>query len=114
MKDSLRKKHDNIKAWPDMYGGCDIESKKMILLRLIQSVKVKRDYEIKIEFAIDFHHLGAVFDSPEWGSSTFDERAKNQVCGTSRVSAEETIKADKSKDLSAFMVGMGEAEARTS
>ena len=22
MKDSLRKKHDDIKTWPDMYGGC--------------------------------------------------------------------------------------------
>ena len=39
----------------------------MILPRLIHSVKVKRNYEIEIEFSIDFHQLSVVFDSPEWG-----------------------------------------------
>ena len=50
-----------------MYDECDGESKKMILSRLIQSVKVKREYEVEIEFSIDFHQLGVTFDSPEWG-----------------------------------------------
>ena len=65
VKASLYKQFDDIGTWSDMYDECDSESKKMILSRLIQPVKVKRDYEIEIEFAIDFHQLGVVFDSPE-------------------------------------------------
>ena len=70
-----------------MYDECDRESKKMILSRLIQSVKVKRDYEVEIEFAIDFCQLGIVFDAPEWGSSASDGKTANQARGTPKISA---------------------------
>ena len=44
----------------DMYGECDMATKKMILSRIMKSVKVKRDYEIEIDFAIDFEQVGGL------------------------------------------------------
>ena len=84
-----------------MYDECDSESKKMILSRLIQPVKVKRDYEIEIEFAINFHQLGMAFDAPEWGRSAPDGKTANQARGPPGVSAWTKRKTAKSYDSTA-------------
>ena len=40
-----------------MYDCCDKETKKMILSRIMRSVRVSRDYNIEIDLNIDFEHL---------------------------------------------------------
>jgi len=58
MKDSLSQQFDDMKTWADMYGECDMETKKMILSRIMKSVKVNRDYEIEIDLTVDCEELG--------------------------------------------------------
>ena len=57
MKDSLSRNFDNLQTWADMYDECDLDSKKMILSRIMKAVKVKRDYEIEIDLTMDFEQL---------------------------------------------------------
>lgn len=60
MKDSLSQQFDNLRTWADMYGECDMETKKMILARIMKSVRVRRDYEIEIDFTVDFEKIGGI------------------------------------------------------
>ena len=41
-----------------MYDECDMDTKKMILSRIMQAVKVNRDYEIEIDFTVNCEELG--------------------------------------------------------
>lgn len=54
MKDALSQQFDNLRTWADMYDECDMETKKIILARIMKSVRVRRGYEIEIDFTIDF------------------------------------------------------------
>jgi DNA invertase Pin-like site-specific DNA recombinase len=58
MKESLSRQFDTMKTWADMYDACDTETKKMILCRMMKSVRVKRDYEIEIDLTVDCEQLG--------------------------------------------------------
>ena len=58
MKESLSRQYDDIRTWADMYDGCDMETKKMILSRIMKAVRVKRDYEIEIDLTVDCEQLG--------------------------------------------------------
>jgi hypothetical protein len=60
MRDNLSQQFDNLRTWADMYAGCDMETKKMILSRIMKSVRVSRDYEIEIDFTMDFEQIGGV------------------------------------------------------
>jgi chromosome segregation ATPase len=58
MKESLSERFDTMKSWADMYDGCNKETKKMILSRMMSAVRVKRDYEVEIDLAVDCEQLG--------------------------------------------------------
>lgn len=58
MRDSLSEQFDTMRTWADMYDECDIETKKMILSRIMKSVRVKRDYDIDINLTVDCEQLG--------------------------------------------------------
>ncbi len=62
MKDSLSQQYDTMSTWADMYDGCDMEAKKMIVSRIMKSVKVRRDYEIEIDLTVDCEALGLSAD----------------------------------------------------
>ena len=47
-------------ARADMYERCDMETKKMILSRIMKAVRVKRDYEIEIDLTVDCEQLGRI------------------------------------------------------
>jgi hypothetical protein len=47
-----------MRTWADMYDECDMETKKMILSRIMNTVKVKRGYEIEIDLTVDCEELG--------------------------------------------------------
>lgn len=56
---------DDIKSWSDMYDACEMETKKMILSRIMRAVRVKRDYEIEIDLTVDIEQLGILSENPE-------------------------------------------------
>ena len=57
---SFSKQYDEFVSWADMFDACDMETKKMILARIMSSVKVMRDYEIDITFTVSFEHFGGI------------------------------------------------------
>ena len=64
MKSSLAKQYDEISGWAELYDTCEIATKKMIVSRIMEEVRVKRDYEIEIDLTVDCEALGI---SPEEG-----------------------------------------------
>ena len=48
--------------WADLYGDYDMETKKMILSRVMSSIKVSRDYEVEIDLTVDCEELGISFE----------------------------------------------------
>lgn len=65
MKAALSQQFDNIKTWSDMYDGCGVEAKKMILSHIMSAVRVKRGYEVEIDLTIACEELGICLDSLE-------------------------------------------------
>ena len=62
MRVALSKQFDNLQSWADVYNECDMDTKKMILSRIMRSVRVSRDYEIEIDLTVDCEHLGVLHD----------------------------------------------------
>ncbi|MDR2712731.1 MAG: recombinase family protein [Clostridiales bacterium] len=58
MRNSLSQHFDDMMTWADIFDGCDMETKKMILSRIMKSVKVKRGYEIEIDLTVNCEQLG--------------------------------------------------------
>ena len=58
MKDDLSRQFVSLQTWSDMFDSCDLETKKMILSRIMQAVKVRRDYEIEIDFTLGIEQFG--------------------------------------------------------
>ena len=54
------KQYDELVTWADMFRECDIESKKMILSRIINDVRVSRHYNIEITFTTEIEQFGGV------------------------------------------------------
>jgi hypothetical protein len=55
---SLANQYDSMRSWADLYSDCDMDTKKMILSRIMSSIKVSRDYEIEIDLTVDCEELG--------------------------------------------------------
>ncbi|MDR0952280.1 MAG: recombinase family protein [Oscillospiraceae bacterium] len=62
MKATLSEQFDTLSGWAELYDTCDLAAKKMIVARLMKSVKVKRDYEVEIELSVDCEALGLSVD----------------------------------------------------
>ena len=57
-KEELFQQFETIHSWADLYESCDIEVKKMVLARLFEEVRVKQDYAIEIDLALDCSQFG--------------------------------------------------------
>ena len=62
LRDELFRQYDTITRWAELYDTCDIETKKMIISRLMNTIRVKRGYEIEIDLAITCEQLGLTLD----------------------------------------------------
>jgi len=58
--DSFSRQYDEIVTWADMFGDCDMETKKMVLARIMSNVSIKRDYDIEITFTVGFEQFGGL------------------------------------------------------
>jgi len=50
----LQKSHTELLSWADMYGGSDLEVKKMIVANIIHQIKVRRDYDLEVDLNISY------------------------------------------------------------
>jgi len=65
---ALEQQFDTMQSWAALYGECDMATKKMIVAYLMRSVRVKRDYEIEIDLAIDCEQLGLASNTQSMAS----------------------------------------------
>lgn len=52
--ENVQNEYNQILSWADLYDESSFEAKKMIVSQFIKAVRVKRDYEIEIDFNISF------------------------------------------------------------
>ena len=53
--------YDQLVGWAEMYDNCTFEAKKMIVAQFVKVVRVRRDYEIDIEFNVSFEEFQALY-----------------------------------------------------
>ncbi len=53
--------YDQLMGWAEMYDNCTFEAKKMIVAQFVKAVRVRRDYEIDIEFNVSFEEFQALY-----------------------------------------------------
>ena len=53
--------YDQLVGWAEMYDNCTFEAKKMIVAQFVKAVRVRRDYEIDIEFNVSFEEFQALY-----------------------------------------------------
>ena len=78
------REYDQLISWAAMYDHCTFEAKKMIVAKFVKAVRVRRDYEIDIEFNVSFEEFQALYLEGE------PEEAKRP--GTNTILAMETKK----------------------
>lgn len=78
------REYDQLIGWAEMYDNCTFEAKKMIVAKFVKAVRVRRDYEIDIEFNVSFEEFQALYLEGE------PEEAKRP--GTNTILAMETKK----------------------
>jgi hypothetical protein len=73
----LSEQFGNIQSWSDMYETCDLETKKMILSRMFRAVRVKRDYEVKIDLTASCEQLRLYLDEADAGEPEKDDTIRS-------------------------------------
>jgi len=59
--EDLTRQYETLTSWADMYDGCELEARKMIVNQIMKKVKVYRDYELEIDFSLSCEQLGIAF-----------------------------------------------------
>lgn len=62
MLEPLREQHDLYVSWADVFDSCDINTKRMIICRLIDKVTVSRGYKIDVELTITVKQYAEFFE----------------------------------------------------
>ena len=47
--------------WAKLFDNCNFEAKKMIIAQFVKAVRVKRDYEIEVEFNVAFDEFQQIY-----------------------------------------------------
>ncbi len=50
MQRDVERKYEDLLSWAGLYKKASMETKKMIISQLIKAVRVRRDYELEIDF----------------------------------------------------------------
>ena len=69
------REYDQLIGWAEMYDNCTFEAKKMIVAQFVKAVRVRRDYEIDIEFNVSFEEFQALYleGEPEESKGPVDD-----------------------------------------
>lgn len=63
--DQARKEYAQLMNWAELYDNCTFEAKKMIAAQFVKAVRVKRGYELDIEFNVSFEEFQSIYLEPE-------------------------------------------------
>ena len=55
--EEIKSKYQDMVCWADMFEDSNLETKKMITAYLLESVMVRRGYEIEIKFSVGYEHF---------------------------------------------------------
>ena len=55
--EQVRQEYAQLISWASLYDNCTFEAKKMIAAQFIKAVRVRRDYELDIEFNVSFEEF---------------------------------------------------------
>lgn len=55
------REYDQLISWAEMYDHCTFEAKKMIVAKFVKAIRVRRDYEIDMEFNVSFEEFQALY-----------------------------------------------------
>lgn len=63
--DQVKRDYAQLMNWATLYDNCSFEAKKMIAAQFIKAVRVKRSYELEIEFNVSFSEFQRLYLEPE-------------------------------------------------
>lgn len=72
--EQVKQKYAQLMNWASLYDNCTFEAKKMIVSQVIKAVRIKRGYEVDIEFNVSFEEFQTLYLEPEtedkqtWGA----------------------------------------------
>lgn len=55
--EQVRQEYAQLMDWAGLYDNCSFEAKKMIAAQFVKAVRVKRGYEVDIEFNVSFEEF---------------------------------------------------------
>ena len=63
--EKVRQDYAELMNWAKLFDNCNFEAKKMIIAQFVKAVRVKRDYEIEVEFNVAFDEVQQIYLEPE-------------------------------------------------
>lgn len=63
--EKVRQDYAELMNWAKLFDNCNFEAKKMIVAQFVKAVRVKRDYEIEVEFNAAFDEFQQIYLEPE-------------------------------------------------
>ena len=54
LSEIVSSRYDDVLSWADLFDGCSMEAKKMIVSQLIKQVRIGRDYDLQIDLNISY------------------------------------------------------------
>ena len=63
--EQVRQGYAQLMNWAELYDNCSFEAKKMIAAQFIKAVRVKRGYELEVEFNVSFSEFQNLYLEPE-------------------------------------------------
>ena len=63
--EQVRQEYAQVMNWAELYDNCTFEAKKMIAAQFVKAVRVKRGYEVDVEFNVSFEEFQKLYLEPE-------------------------------------------------
>ena len=63
--EKVRQGYAELMNWAKLFDNCNFEAKKMIIAQFVKAVRVKRYYEIEVEFNVAFDEFQQIYLEPE-------------------------------------------------
>ena len=63
--EQVRQEYAQVMNWAELYDNCTFEAKKMIAAQFVKAVRVKRGYEMDVEFNVSFEEFQKLYLEPE-------------------------------------------------
>lgn len=63
--EKVRQDYAQLMDWAELFDKCSFETKKMIIAQFVKAVRVRRDYELEVEFNVAFDEFQQMYLEPE-------------------------------------------------